>query len=101
MDGMQVDLFVAMGVRAVFKTMSMTSSMVIINMVAPKGRMGTVNGAAMALASLARALGPALCGFIWAAVVSLHFTGQQFLSFTLMAGAAFGTSFVYQHMKLP
>lgn len=90
-----------MGVKGVFKIMSMTSSMVLINIVAPKARMGAVNGAAMALSSLARALGPALSGSIWALVVTLRFPGQQFLGFTLMGVAAWATSFLYSHMKLP
>lgn len=96
-----MDLFIAMGIKGVFKIMSMTSSMVLINLVAPKGRMGAVNGAAMALTSLARALGPALCGSIWALVVSLRFAGQQFVGFALMGIASVATSFLYGRMKLP
>ncbi|KAK9799374.1 hypothetical protein WJX73_005735 [Symbiochloris irregularis] len=94
-------LFLAMGIKGVFKIMSMTSSMVLINMAAPKSSIGAVNGAAMAFTSLARALGPALCGTAWALAVSLEIPGQQFLGFLLMAVAAVCTAFLYRGMKLP
>ena len=38
---------------------------------APRDQMGAVNGMAMALASLSRALGPAVGGAAWAVTVSL------------------------------
>lgn len=92
----QAVLFLAMGIKGVYKIMAMTSSMVLINLAAPRGNMGAVNGAAMALTSLARALGPAFSGTVWAIAVSLKFPGQQFLGFGLMAVASAASAFLYR-----
>ena len=42
-----------------------------VRQAAPRDQMGAVNGMAMALASLSRALGPAVGGAAWAVAVSL------------------------------
>lgn len=51
---------------------------------APRDQMGAVNGMAMALASLSRALGPAVGGAAWAVAVSLP-RGLAFAGFAAMA----------------
>ncbi|KAK9822464.1 hypothetical protein WJX81_005081 [Elliptochloris bilobata] len=95
----QAVLFLAMGLKAVFKIISLTSSTIIINLAAPRDQMGAVNGMAMALASLSRALGPAVGGMAWAVVVSLP-RGLAFAGFAAMGVACALTQLFYRRVSL-
>ena len=83
------------------KVTGLNSSIIAVNLVADKKSMGAINGAAMALQSGGRALGPLLSGAIWAASVSLHIPGQQFLAFVFIALALAATQFIYLLVQIP
>ena len=83
------------------KVTGLNSSIIAINLVADQKSMGAINGAAMALQSGGRALGPLLSGGIWAASVSLHVAGQQFLGFVCIAVALAATQFIYLIVRVP
>ena len=51
----------------------------IVNKFAPPSKLGAVNGTAQSMASLVRALGPFLGGFMWAAVAAGTILIHQFL----------------------
>ena len=46
---LQATLFLAMGLKSIFKIMALNSSAIIINMLAPKAQLGAVSGASMTL----------------------------------------------------
>ena len=52
-----------------------------VNTAAPREHIGAINGAGQTLASLVRAIGPALGGVLWGGVTSLHWPGAQALPF--------------------
>lgn len=83
------------------KVGGLNSSIIAVNLVAPKESMGKINGAAMALQSAGRALGPLLSGGIWALSVTLHIPGQQFIGFVVIAVALAATQFIYAFVRLP
>ena len=83
------------------KVTGLNSSIIAVNLVAPKKSMGRINGAAMALQSAGRALGPLLSGGVWALSVTLHKPGQQFIGFAFIAAALFATQFLYAFLRLP
>ena len=56
-----------------------------MNTAAPREQIGAVNGAGQTLASLVRAIGPALGGVLWGAVASLKLQGAQVLPFACVS----------------
>lgn len=48
-----------------------------------------------------RALGPFLCGNVWALTVHLGVKGQQFLPFALVSVAMLSTRLLYMLVHLP
>lgn len=75
--------------------------MVIVNLVAPREAMGSVNGVGQTAAAAVRALGPALAGIMWGASLGLTVPGHQFLPFTAAAVAAIGTQVLYLFLRMP
>lgn len=80
----------------------------IVNAAAPKESLGAVNGAGQSIASLVRALGPALGGLSWA--WSLQLAAQhwwpawlphQFVPFVITALMALGTDLIYWGLRMP
>ena len=101
MSCLQACLYLAVICDNLAKVTGLNSSIIAVNLVADKKSMGAINGAAMALQSGGRALGPLLSGAIWAASVSLHTAGQQFLGFIFTAAALAATQFIYLIVKVP
>ena len=48
-----------------------------------------------------RALGPALCGNVWALTVASGLQGQQFLAFAMVSAAMLATRLLYMLVDLP
>lgn len=100
-------MWVAMGLKAIAGTMSFTSSIIMVNSVAPKGSLGAVNGVGQTLASAVRAAGPALGGILWGSSLVLFKSmgtdpwGHQFLPFAFGAVVALCTLWVYKRVELP
>lgn len=88
-------------INSVAKVSGLNSSIIAVNLVSPKESLGSINGAAMALQSAGRALGPLLSGAIWALSVTLHIPGQQFIGFAVIAVALACTQFLYAFLRLP
>ena len=97
----QACVFLSSCCHSIAKVCALNSSIIAVNLVAPKGAMGAVNGGSMTLQSGGRALGPLLSGTVWAVVVSLHVAGQQFIGFSLIAVAFVLTQFLYLKLRLP
>lgn len=74
--------------RNVAATFSYTSSMVMVNLAAPKEHIGSVNGAGQTLASFVRGFGPAIGGTVWSLSVATGVNGSQFVVFALIATLA-------------
>lgn len=98
---MQVCLYAAIMLYNLTKVSGLNSSIIAVNLVAPKSSMGSINGAAMAMQSTGRALGPLLSGSFWALSVSLHTSGQQFTGFACVAVALALTQFIYAFLRVP
>jgi MFS family permease len=88
-----------MAVKAAAQAAAFTGAMIRVNVVGKRsGGLGAVNGVGQTLASLARGLGPAAAGLMWAASIGLReevFGGgrggggaTQFLPFLAVAGVA-------------
>lgn len=93
-------LFVATGVKSIAKSLALSSSNMLVNLLAPPDQVGAVNGAAMTIASFSRTLGPATAGAVWAASIALARPGQQFLPFGMVASAACGAVVLYSRLRL-
>lgn len=91
----------AVSFNSIAKVCALNSSMIAVNLVAPKAAMGAVNGGSNTLQSGGRAMGPLLSGMVWAMVVSLHVAGQQFVAFSLLAIGFTLTQFLYGGLELP
>lgn len=57
--------------------------------------MGAVNGAGNTMQNMARAVGPAVAGMMWAGTSQIHITGHQFISFAAVGFGAVFTQIVY------
>ena len=98
---LQILVYVSIVLLMVPKLCALGSSMLLINLVAAKQAMGRVNGAGVTIQSLGRSLGPTLSGTIWAASVSLHVYGQQFLGFIVVCIGCAATQFVFARINVP
>ena len=58
-------LVVAFCLKSAIGVNNFTQSMLLINKFSPKSQLGRVNGAGQTLASLSRAVGPAVGGWLW------------------------------------
>lgn len=102
----QAGMLAAMAVKAIAATNVFTACLILVNAAAPPGSLGAVNGAGQSLASLARALGPALGGLSWAwsheVAGSLPaWLPHQFLPFLAVAAMAWATLPVYWGVHVP
>ena len=97
----QLMLCLILGIRIMAETNSFSSSLIMVNTAAPKYAIGKVNGSGQMLASLVRALGPALAGVLWGSSLQLNFPGHQFIPFAALSIVAAGTQFIYVVLKLP
>lgn len=66
----QVFFFLAAAARAMVGIMAFTSTIVAVNLCAPRNEMGVVNGVGQALAAGMRAAAPACAGMLWSATMS-------------------------------
>lgn len=97
----QLVLCLILGIRIMAETNSFSSSLIMVNNAAPKHAIGKVNGSGQMLASLVRALGPALAGVLWGSSIQLNIPGHQFIPFAALSIVAAGTQFIYVVLKLP
>ncbi|KAK9832715.1 hypothetical protein WJX81_003365 [Elliptochloris bilobata] len=100
-SGAMVALTAAMGLRNLAGQNAFSSSMIMINLVAPATAMGAVNGAAQTLAAFVRAVGPALGGLSWALSLRLAVPGHQFLAFACVSAGLVATRLLYGFVRLP
>ena len=95
----QAVLFVAMGVQAISKIMSLASSTILINLAALKlagpSQIGAVNGASQTVAAVARAIGPALGGMLYATFASSDLFAAVWWPFVACATGMLLTSILY------
>lgn len=97
---LQACLILGIMINNVSRSSGFNSGVILVNLVADKANMGRINGAAMALQSGGRAIGPILSGAMWAASVSLHIPGQQFLGFAFIGMAVIATQFLYVPIRI-
>jgi glycerol uptake facilitator-like aquaporin len=104
----QALMFVAMGLKAITATNAFTACLILVNAAAPRHALGAVNGAGQSLASLVRALGPALGGLSWGLSSSLSaqhwwpaWLPHQFVPFAGATAVALLTDVVYWGLRLP
>lgn len=86
----------AMTMRSFLSSLCFLPVMIMVNNSAPSAELGTVNGIGQSLGSLARTVGPALGGALWALGEShtgwpFH-QGWSFLLLSMVALAAFAAS---------
>ena len=102
----QAAMLASLAMKAVSGTNAFTGCLIIVNAAAPPDALGAVNGAGQSLASLVRALGPALGGLGWAWSHALApalptWMPHQYLPFVFIALTALGTDLVYRGMRMP
>jgi hypothetical protein len=104
----QAVMFVCMAAKSITATNAFTGCLILVNAAAPEGKLGAVNGAGQSLASLVRALGPALGGLSWgwshqlaAAPGWPAWLPPQFLPFAGAAALLFATDTVYWNYQPP
>ena len=95
----QAIIYVAIAITKLTTQTAFTSSMVIINSIAPRSQLGSVNGIRMMLAAFGRSSGPILGGTIWGLSATLHFPGHHFIGFLVPSVALIGCWFL--HHKTP
>ena len=97
--GEQAVLFAAMGVQAISKILSLASSTILINLAALQlagpSQIGAVNGASQTVAAVARAIGPALGGMLYATFVSSDLFAAVWWPFVACATGMLLTSILY------
>lgn len=88
--------------RAVSGTATFTASMVLVNVSAPPGQLGAVNGVGQAAAAFVRGVGPAAGGFAWALTLGSGLPGHQFIVYSAMSAFSLATIALYgSHLQLP
>ncbi|DBB02074.1 TPA: hypothetical protein ACH3X1_000646 [Trebouxia sp. C0004] len=95
----QLVLCLILGIRIMAETNAFSSSLIMVKNAAPKHAIGKVNGSGQMLASLVRALGPALAGVLWGSSIQLNIPGHQFIPFAALSIVAAGTQFIYVVLK--
>ena len=84
----QAVLWVAGLLYAISYNMTNTSTQVLVNLTAPPGAVGSVNGAGNALSALGRVVAPILAAAMWGAAASLGSRFEQWLPYSV-AGLVF------------
>ncbi len=96
----QAFMLVAVGIQSVAKIMSVSSSTIIVNTVAPMKQIGSVNGAAQTLNGLAKSIGPLIAGIVCGECAASSIPGKQYLLFSIAMAALLLTLSVYMRIKL-
>ena len=81
--------------RNVSATFAFTSSMVMLNVAAPREHIGAINGVGQTLASFVRGAGPALGGGLWSVSVGSGLSGSQFIVFAFISCVALAGNALY------
>ena len=97
----QICMFVGIGVRSIAKIMALASSTIIINTIAPRKQIGSVNGASQSLNALARAIGPFVAGILWGFSADSAIPGKQYLPFLASIVGLVATDILYMYIVLP
>ena len=97
----QAFMFAAVGIRSIAKIMSLSSSTIIVNTVAPIKQIGSVNGAGQTLNALARSIGPLVAGIAWGECAGSNIAGKQYLPFLGSVAALLTTLFLYMRIQIP
>ena len=74
--------------RTVSANFAFNSSMVMVNVAAPKAHVGAINGVGQTLASFVRGVGPALAGALWSLSVATGLANSQFIVFAIVSALA-------------
>ena len=96
----QTFMFLALGMRSISKIMSLSSSTIIVNSVAPMKQIGSVNGAGQTFNALARSVGPLLAGVLWGQFAGSNIAGKQYLPFLIGTVAVLIPLFLYMRIEL-
>lgn len=75
----------AMTLKVCIANIAFIGVMVMVNNSAPAGQLGAVNGIGQSFAALARAVGPAVGGALWALSTRVHVEGHHSVLFLLVA----------------
>ncbi len=96
----QAFMFLALGMRSISKIMSLSSSTIIVNCVAPMRQIGSVNGAGQTINALARSVGPLIAGVLWGQFAGSDIAGKQYLPFLIGTVAVLIPLFLYMRIEL-
>ncbi len=96
----QAFLFLSFGMRSISKIMSLSSSTIIVNCVAPMKQIGSVNGAGQTINALARSVGPLIAGVLWGEFAGSDIAGKQYLPFAIGTVALLIPHSLYSHIEL-
>ena len=96
----QAFMFLALGMRSISKIMSLSSSTIIVNCVAPMRQIGSVNGAGQTINALARSVGPLIAGVLWGQFAGSDIAGKQYLPFLIGTVAVLIPLFLYMRIGL-
>ncbi len=96
----QAFMFLALGMRSISKIMSLSSSTIIVNCVAPMKQIGSVNGAGQTVNALARSVGPLVAGVLWGQFAGSDIAGKQYLPFLIGAVALLIPLSLYMRIDL-
>lgn len=87
---------VAACLRCISASFAFTSSMVLLNITAPKDQIGAVNGAGQAVAAFVRGLAPAFGGMLWSLSVSSSNPQSQYVVFIVAVVFCFAAFVLYK-----
>ncbi len=96
----QAFMFLALGIRSISKIMSLSSSTIMVNSVAPMKQIGSVNGAGQTFNALARSVGPLIAGVLWGQFAGSDIAGKQYLPFLIGTVALQIPLFLYMRIEL-
>lgn len=75
------------GAQAIVAQLSFTPMMLLVNNSAPRSSLGAVNGLGQSMASIARAVGPAVGGALWSVGTVTSFIYINFIALTVLTVA--------------
>ncbi|KAI8089423.1 major facilitator superfamily domain-containing protein [Halteromyces radiatus] len=92
-----------MAIKTVCQTVMMTSSVMLINNVAPTAdSLGTINGFSLCVSSLMRAIGPTISGIIWSISLtnpSIPSSIRPYMIWCILSIIALGTFMLFRQFK--
>jgi len=92
---------VAYAVKCACGVTAFTGCMFLVNKFSPPDQIGAVNGAGMTIASLSRAVGPIIGGWLWTTAMAWGVPGYQYLTFGIAGLLCFATSVFFKAMPRP